>query len=220
MVALCILEAAPQLPAGSSALVWLGIALVALAASAAAVFWWLRAGATRVGAAERAAMGALPMTCPACRRGYPAGHDLSARSTPASWWRRPRARAPSARRRAASVRAAGASMTPARASAPSMPRSWCRCRCGRPRTRARAACTSTRRTRRRPAPARRARRGAGALPRRRQDLPGVRRQVRPRSDLLRSRRLGAGHWGCLIPTTSVIQLLRLAASSLRCSTDL
>lgn len=52
---------------------WLGIALVALAASAAAVFWWLRSGATRVGAAERAAMGALPLTCPACRRGYPAG---------------------------------------------------------------------------------------------------------------------------------------------------
>ncbi len=73
MVALSILEAAPQLPAGSSALVWLGIALVALAASAAAVFWWLRAGASRVGAAERAAMGALPMMCPACRRGYPAG---------------------------------------------------------------------------------------------------------------------------------------------------
>jgi hypothetical protein len=68
-----ILEAAPQLPAGSGALVWLGIALVALAASAAAVFWWLRAGASRVGAAERAAIGALPMTCPACRRGYPAG---------------------------------------------------------------------------------------------------------------------------------------------------
>jgi hypothetical protein len=73
MVAMSILGAAPQLPAGSSALVWLGIALVALAASAAAVFWWLRAGATRVGAAERAAMGALPLTCPACRRGYPAG---------------------------------------------------------------------------------------------------------------------------------------------------
>jgi hypothetical protein len=73
MVALCILGAAPQLPAGSSALVWLGIALVALAASAAAVFWWLRAGASRVGAAEHAAMGALPMMCPACRRGYPAG---------------------------------------------------------------------------------------------------------------------------------------------------
>ena len=52
---------------------WLGIALVALAASAAAVFWWLRAGASRVGAAERAAMGALPLLCPACRRGYPAG---------------------------------------------------------------------------------------------------------------------------------------------------
>ncbi len=65
--------ASSQLPAGSSALVWLGIALVALAASAAAVFWWLRAGATRVGNAERAAVGALPMTCPACRRGYPAG---------------------------------------------------------------------------------------------------------------------------------------------------
>ena len=73
MVALCILEAASRLPAGSSALVWLGIALVALAASAAAVFWWLRAGAARVGAAERAAMGALPLVCPACRRGYPAG---------------------------------------------------------------------------------------------------------------------------------------------------
>lgn len=73
MVAFCIFSAATQLPAGSSALVWLGIALVALAASAAAVFWWLRAGATRVGAAERAAMGALPLTCPACRRGYPAG---------------------------------------------------------------------------------------------------------------------------------------------------
>jgi hypothetical protein len=73
MVATCIFEAAPQLPAGSSALVWLGIALVALAASAAAVFWWLRAGASRVGAAERAAQGALPMMCPACRRGYPAG---------------------------------------------------------------------------------------------------------------------------------------------------
>jgi hypothetical protein len=73
VVALVILAAAPQLLAGSSALVWLGIALVALAASAAAVFWWLRAGASRVGAAERAAMGALPLLCPACRRGYPAG---------------------------------------------------------------------------------------------------------------------------------------------------
>jgi hypothetical protein len=73
MLASCIFAANPTLPAGSSALVWLGIALVALAASAAAVFWWLRAGATRVGAAERAAVGALPMSCPACRRGYPAG---------------------------------------------------------------------------------------------------------------------------------------------------
>jgi hypothetical protein len=73
MVAMSILVAAPQVPAGSSALVWLGIALVALAASAAAVFWWLRAGATRVGAAERAAMGALPLLCPACRRSYPSG---------------------------------------------------------------------------------------------------------------------------------------------------
>jgi hypothetical protein len=73
MVAFCILEAATQVPVGSGALVWLGIALVALAASAAAVFWWLRAGATRVGAAERAAVGALPMACPACRRSYPTG---------------------------------------------------------------------------------------------------------------------------------------------------
>jgi hypothetical protein len=73
MVALCIFAAASRLPAGSGALVWLGIALVALAASAAAVFWWLRAGANRVGVAERAAMGALPLLCPACRRGYPAG---------------------------------------------------------------------------------------------------------------------------------------------------
>src|SRR5256714_8408329 len=73
MVALHILEAAPQIPAGSSALVWLGIALVALAASAAAVFWWLRAGAARGGAADRAAASALPMMCPACPRGYSAG---------------------------------------------------------------------------------------------------------------------------------------------------
>lgn len=73
MVAMSILAAAPQWPAGSGALVWLGIALVVLAASAAAVFWWLRAGATRVGAADRAAVRALPMACPACRRGYPAG---------------------------------------------------------------------------------------------------------------------------------------------------
>ncbi|MDB4969607.1 MAG: hypothetical protein JWN44_5296 [Myxococcales bacterium] len=73
MVAFSLFEAAPHVPAGSSALVWLGVALVALAASAAAVFWWLRAGATRVGAAERAAMGALPMACPACRRSYPSG---------------------------------------------------------------------------------------------------------------------------------------------------
>ena len=78
MVAMSILEAAPPLSAGSGALVWLGIALVALAASAAAVFWWLRAGASRVGAAERAASGALPMTCPACRRGYPAGTTFCA----------------------------------------------------------------------------------------------------------------------------------------------
>ncbi len=73
MVALCIVGAAPQLPAGSSALVWLGIALVALAASAGAVFWWLRSGAARVGVAERASAGALPLACPACGRGYPAG---------------------------------------------------------------------------------------------------------------------------------------------------
>jgi hypothetical protein len=66
-------EAAPSVRAGSGVLVWLGIALVVLAASAAAAFWWLRAGAARVGAAERAAMGALPMSCPACRRSYPSG---------------------------------------------------------------------------------------------------------------------------------------------------
>ena len=71
MVAL--LEAAPRLAAGSSALIWLGIALVGLAASAAAVFWWLRSGAARVAVADRAAVGELPLGCPACRRGYPAG---------------------------------------------------------------------------------------------------------------------------------------------------
>jgi hypothetical protein len=73
MVAISILESASAVHAGGGALVWLGIALLALAASAAGVFWWLRAGATRVGAAERAATGALPLTCPACRRSYPTG---------------------------------------------------------------------------------------------------------------------------------------------------
>lgn len=73
MVAMSILEAAPQIPVGSGVLVWLGIALVVLAASAAAAFWWLRASASRVGAAEHAAADALPMGCPACRRSYPIG---------------------------------------------------------------------------------------------------------------------------------------------------
>ena len=73
MVAMGILESASAVHAGSGALVWLGFALLALAASAAGVFWWLRAGATRVGAADRAATGALPMSCSACRRSYPAG---------------------------------------------------------------------------------------------------------------------------------------------------
>jgi hypothetical protein len=73
MLVLGLLEATPSLHPGSGALVWLGIGLVALAASAAAIFWWLRAGATRVGAAQRAAVAALPMTCPACRRSYPTG---------------------------------------------------------------------------------------------------------------------------------------------------
>jgi hypothetical protein len=67
------LEAAPSAHLGSGALVWLGIGLVALASSAAAVFWWLRAGAARAGVAERVALGALPMGCPACRRSYPTG---------------------------------------------------------------------------------------------------------------------------------------------------
>lgn len=68
-----VLESAPLVHAGSGALVWLGVVLVVVAASAAGVFWWLRAGASRVGAAERAAVGALPMSCPACRRAYPSG---------------------------------------------------------------------------------------------------------------------------------------------------
>jgi hypothetical protein len=73
MVALSMLASAPHLHAGSGALVWLGIVLLVLAGSAAAVFWWLRWGAARNGAAERAATAALPMSCPACQRSYPTG---------------------------------------------------------------------------------------------------------------------------------------------------
>jgi hypothetical protein len=73
MLVIAFLAAAPPAHPGSGALVWVGIGLVALALSAAAVFWWLRAASARVGAAERAAMGALPMICPACRRSYPTG---------------------------------------------------------------------------------------------------------------------------------------------------
>jgi hypothetical protein len=58
---------------GSGALLWLGIALVALALLAAGLFWWLRSGHARDEAAGRAALGALPMACPACRRSYPTG---------------------------------------------------------------------------------------------------------------------------------------------------
>jgi hypothetical protein len=73
MLAVAIYEAALSMHASSGALVWLGVVLVLLAASAAAVFWWFRAGVSRVGAADRAAMGALPMGCPACKRSYPGG---------------------------------------------------------------------------------------------------------------------------------------------------
>jgi hypothetical protein len=58
---------------GSGALVWLGVALLVLAAAAAGLFFWLRSGHHRDDAAGRAALGALPMGCPACRRAYPAG---------------------------------------------------------------------------------------------------------------------------------------------------
>jgi hypothetical protein len=58
---------------GPGALVWVGIGLVALALVAAVIFWRLRSSATRAGNAERVAMSALPMSCPACRRSYPAG---------------------------------------------------------------------------------------------------------------------------------------------------
>lgn len=60
------LGAAPA--AGSGALVWLGVALFALAASAAGALFWLRAPRAK---GQRAAKG--PMACPSCQRSYPLG---------------------------------------------------------------------------------------------------------------------------------------------------
>jgi hypothetical protein len=73
MLALALFSSPLLAAHGSGALLWLGIALVALAVLAAGLFWWLRAGHVRDEAAVRAVRGALPMTCPACRRAYPTG---------------------------------------------------------------------------------------------------------------------------------------------------
>jgi hypothetical protein len=73
MLLLSITQTALPAHLGPGALVWLGVGLVALALVVAVVFWRLRGSAARANNAERAAMAALPMGCPACRRSYPAG---------------------------------------------------------------------------------------------------------------------------------------------------
>ena len=73
MLALALLSSPFSAAHGSGALLWLGIALGVLALAAVGLFWWLRSGHARDEAAGRAAMGALPLACPACRRSYPSG---------------------------------------------------------------------------------------------------------------------------------------------------
>jgi len=73
MLLLGINQAAASAHFGSSVLVWVGVGLVLIAMAVALLFWRLRGSAVRGGNAERVAMSALPMSCPACRRSYPAG---------------------------------------------------------------------------------------------------------------------------------------------------
>jgi hypothetical protein len=78
MLLIGINQAALPAHYGSGVLVWVGIVLVALAMVVAVLFWRLRGNAARSGNAERAALSALPMSCPACRRSYPAGTTFCA----------------------------------------------------------------------------------------------------------------------------------------------